>query len=174
MAKRHEVIAVRSLTGSDLGLFAAHRSSATSKQRALNINSQIAVRLLSAASFRSGGSVFDCFCTFGDLEDRSSRSLGKVHKNWRLGGNKFEGKAFGVIDSLDFALIRSMEANDGSLPLSMTFVSRATQPRMHARIVALVSRRLRQSMAIYDDSEEEFRFLASLCPLALQSKKPAI
>ncbi|HWA91172.1 MAG TPA: hypothetical protein VG889_14130 [Rhizomicrobium sp.] len=175
MAKRHrEIIAVRSLTGSDLGLFAAHRSSARSKQRAININSSVAARLLSPAVFRSGGSVFDCFCTFGDVEDRSTRHLGKVHKNWRLGGNKFEGAAFGAIDNLDFALIRSMEANDGKLPLSVTFICRATRSPMHARLVSIASRRLRQSMAVYDDDEEEFRFLASLCPVALLPKNPPL
>jgi len=170
--RRREIVVVRSLTGSDLGLFAAHRSSATSKQRAININSAAAARLLSPSVFRSGGTSFDCFCTFGDMEERSKRHLGKVHKNWRLGGNKFEGAAFNVIDSIDFALLRSIEANDGSLPLSLTFVARATRPPMHARLVSIVSRRLKQSMAVYDDGEEEFRFLASLCPVALPAKKP--
>jgi hypothetical protein len=168
--RRKEIIAVRSLTGSDLGLFAAHRSAATSKQRAININSVVASRLLSPTAFRSGARILDCFCTFRDLEDRSRRHLGKSQKNWRLGGNKLEGKDFAILDNLDFCLLRSMEANDGTLPVSMTFISRAAKPAMHARIVSLVEPRLKQSMTVYQDDEKEFRMLASLCPLAAASE----
>lgn len=168
--RRQEIIIVRSLTGSDLGIFAAHRDFATSKQRAININSQVASRLLSPAAFRSGGSILDCFCTFRDLEERSERHLGKVHKNWRLGGNKLEGDDFAVLDSVDFALIRSKEANDGSFPVSITFISRIARPAMHARLASMVKPRLKQSMAVYDEGDREFRILASLCPLAPASE----
>ncbi|MGE3476437.1 MAG: hypothetical protein AB7H70_11585 [Rhodospirillaceae bacterium] len=167
MTKRQrEMIVVRSLKESDLGIFAAHRSSATSKQRAININADIAAKLLSASLFRAKGTSLECFCTFRDAENISRRDLSKVHKNWRLGGNKLEGKEFAIIDSLDFALIRSMEANSGSYPISMTFIARGTRPVMHSRIAALVASRLKQSMAVYTESEQEFRFLASLCPIA--------
>lgn len=167
MAKRQrEIIVVRSLTGSDLGIFAAHRDSATSKQRAININSQVAARLLSASAFKSGGVTINCFCTFRDREDISRRHLGKVHKNWRLGGNKLEGKEFAIIDNLDFALIRSLEANNGSAPVSMAFIARGTRAAMHSRISSLVRPRLKQSMAVYGEDDKEFRMLASLCPVA--------
>ncbi|MEY9419409.1 hypothetical protein ABIF69_005851 [Bradyrhizobium japonicum] len=167
MAKRQrEIIAVRSLTGSDLGIFAAHRDAATSKQRAININTRVAARLISASAFKSGGLMLDCFCTFRDTEDRSSRHLGKVHKNWRLGGNKLEGKEFAVIDNLDFVLIRSFEANNGSAPVSIAFVSRSNQPAMHSRIAKMIASRLKQSMAVFEEGDEEFRMLSSLCPLA--------
>lgn len=167
MAKRRrEIIVVRSLTGSDLGIFAAHRESATSKQRAININSGVAMKLLSTAVFRAGGITLDCFCTFRDLEDFSKRHLGKVHKNWRLGGNKLEGDDYSVIDNLDFALIRSIAANNGSFPIAMTFVARGTRPAMHSRVAALVASRLRHSMAVYEEGDRGFRMLASLCPVA--------
>lgn len=167
MAKRQrEIIVVRSLTGSDLGIFAAHRETVSSKQRAININSQVAEKLLSASIFKSGGTTVNCFCTFRDREDISRRHLGKVHKNWRLGGNKLEGKEFSVIDNLDFVLIRSLEANNGSAPIAMTFIARATRAAMHSRVVALVASRLKQSMAMYNENDREFRMLASLCPVA--------
>lgn len=167
MAKRRkEIIAVRSLQGSDLGLFAAHRDAATSKQRAIQINSAVAARILSAAKYRSRGCMFDCFCTFRDTEDRSSRPLNKSQKNWRLGGTKLEGKEFGIIDNLDFVLIRSAEFNDGTLPVSMTFIARAARPKMHARISSMVTPRLKHNMAVYAEGDEEFLMLASLCPLA--------
>jgi hypothetical protein len=166
MAKRQrEIIAVRSLTGSDLGIFAAHRNSATSKQHAININTSVAARLISASAFRSGGLMLDCFCTFRDTEDRSSRHLGKVHKNWRLGGSKLESKEFAVIDNLDFVIIRSFEAN-GSLPVSVAFVSRSNRQAMHSRIAKMVAPRLKQSMAVYEERDKEFRMLSSLYPLA--------
>jgi hypothetical protein len=164
--RRREIIVVRSLTGSDLGLFAAHRSSAKSKQRAININSEVAARLLSPAKCRSKVCLLDCFYTFGDTEIRSQRTLVKSQKNWRLGGKKLEDKKFGVIDTLDFALIRSAESNDGSQPVSVTFIAPATRPKMHARLVALVEPRLKYSMAVYEEAHEAFRMLASLCPLA--------
>lgn len=170
MAKRQrEIIVVRSLTGSDLGIFAAHRDAATSKQRAININSQVAAKLLSASIFRSGGTTLECFCTFRDVEDISRRYLGKVHKNWRLGGTKLEGKDFAAIDNLDFALIRSLEGNSGSAPVSMTFIARGTRPAMHSRIASLVAPRLKNSMAVYGEGDKEFRMLASLCPVAPES-----
>ncbi len=161
-----EIIVVRSLTGSDLGIFAAHRSSAMSKQRAININGQVAAKLLSPALFRAKGTTLECFCSFRDSENISRRALSKVHKNWRLGGAKLEGKEFAVIDNLDFALIRSMEANSGSFPISLTFIARNTRPAMHSRVAALVASRLKQSMAVYTEGEEGFRMLASLCPIA--------
>jgi hypothetical protein len=164
--RRKEIIAVRSLQGSDLGLFAAHRSAATSNQRAIQINSIVAARILSAAKYRAKNCILDCFCTFRDSEDRSPRPLNKPQKNWRLGGTKLEGKEFGVIDSLDFVLIRSIELNDGTLPVSMTFIARAARPKMHARISAMVTPRLKQNMTVYGESDKEFLMLASLCPLA--------
>ena len=45
---QNEVIVVRSLTDSDLGLFAAHRPTTASKQRAININATIAQQLLAS------------------------------------------------------------------------------------------------------------------------------
>ncbi|MEO8558214.1 MAG: hypothetical protein ABI439_04070 [Rhodospirillales bacterium] len=44
-----------SVTGSALGIFVARRSSATSNQRAININGQVAAKLLSPSLFRSRG-----------------------------------------------------------------------------------------------------------------------
>ena len=164
--RRREIMVVRSLTGSDLGLFAAHRTSAKSKQRAININGEVAARVLSPAKYRSKRCLLDCFYTFGDTEIRSQRTLVKSQKNWRLGGKKLVYKEFGVIDTLDFALIRTAKSNDGSLPVSVTFIARATRPKMHARIVALVEPNLKHSMAVYEETHEAFRMLASLCPLA--------
>jgi hypothetical protein len=169
MAKRRkEIIAIRSLQGSDLGLFAACRETVVSKQRAIQINGAIAARILSAAKYRSRNCMLDCFCTFGGTEERSPRPLNKSQKNWRLGGKKLEGKEFGVIDSLDFVLIRSAESNDGSLPVSVTFIARAAQPKMHARISSIVTPRLKHNMTVYGESDKEFLLLASMCPLALQ------
>ena len=51
----NEVIIVRSLKDSDLGLFAVHRPTARSKQRAININSNLAEKLVSPEIFANGG-----------------------------------------------------------------------------------------------------------------------
>jgi len=162
--RRREVIALRSLQSSDLGIFAAHRSSASSKQRAININSRIAQVILSPSAFRKGGAMVDCICSFQGEQERSKRHFGKVHKNWRLGGNKIEGDAFVAIDSADFALIRSVSGNDGSTPICLTFVSRKTDRRGHASVAALVDRHLKQSMCVFSEDEQEFAELASYFP----------
>lgn len=159
-----EIIIVRALTDSDLGIFAAHRADATSKQRAININAQMAQRLISKDIFQNGGTYIDCICYFEDIESRSSRHFGKVHKNWRLGGDKIEGAIFGKIDSSDFALIRSPEGNDGSSPIVLTFISRSTDRVRHAAISALVTGRIKQSMLIVAEGEPDFSNLAGYCP----------
>jgi hypothetical protein len=151
-----EIVIVRSLQGSDLGIFAAHRASASSKQRAININSGIAARLLAPAVFESGGAVLDCICRIQEFEERSARHFGKIHKNWRLGGNKLEGQIFKDVDAVDFALIRSLEGNDGTAPISVTFISRALNPREHARLATLVAGQLKQSMTVIAESDPGF------------------
>lgn len=156
-----EIIAIRSLTDSDLGIFAAHRGSASSKQRAININAPVAERLLSQTIYTQAGTVFDCIVTFGEFQERSARTFSKVHKNWRLGGNKIEGLSFAQIDSADFMLLRSTEHNDGSAPLSITFISRRTDPALHAKISGIVAFRLRGSMAVYDENEVDYATLAT-------------
>lgn len=168
MTRPRELIVVRSLTSSDLGLFAAHRDSASSKQRAININSRIAQRLLDPAVFQAGGTVLDCVCTLGDFSERSARHFGKVHKNWRLGGNKLEGQIFGRVDSVDFALIRSVEGNDGSAPISLTFVARDIDPVAHANLASLVEGRIAQSMVLFAEGENGFAHTAPLVPVPPQ------
>lgn len=176
MAKRrNEIVVVRSLKESDLGVFAAHRAATTSKQRAININSQIAERLVSRAVLRKGGTLLDCICTAGEFTERSARHFGKIHKNWRLGGRKLEGQIFSRIDALDFVLIRSIEGNDGSAPVSVSFIARAIDPRAHADLGSLVTGRLQQSMTVFAESEPGFSEVAALCPAPpapLQSAPP--
>lgn len=161
MAAR-EIIVVRALTDSDLGLFAAHRAAARSKQRAININAPAAERILSKKLYKSGGTTMDCICMFSGTVSRAPRSFSKVHKNWRLGGNKIEGEVFANIDSRDFIIIHSGENNDGSLPISIAFVSRATDRDLHARFVSLVENRLDRSMVVIEQSDRDFVEISSI------------
>src|SRR5438445_9723244 len=135
---RKEIIIVRSLTESDLGLFAALRPVIASKQRAMNINATMANRLFSPEILGSGEAYLDCRIIFGEYTDDARRHFGRSHKNWRLGGNKIEGEEFACLDSRDFALIRSIEQNDGSSPLTILFISKTEQRLKHAAIVRLV------------------------------------
>jgi hypothetical protein len=159
-----QIIVVRSLTSSDLGIFAAHRAAATSKQRAININSPIAAAVLSPLLFETGGTVLDCICSFADYTSRDPRHFGKVGKNWRLGGKKIEGQTFAEIDSADFALLRTPVGNDGTYPVSLAFVARAVTPDAQARLSALVGARLKQSMAVVAADDPIFGEIAALCP----------
>lgn len=174
MAEVREVIVVRSLTDSDLGLLAAHRASATSKQRAININVGVARQILSPELFVAGGYAFDCICTFGELSVRQPRIIGKSGKNWRLGGKKLEGEAFAAIDSKDFVLMRTASGNDGTYPVSITFISRQTDRITHAGLAAIVERKLDQSMVVFDAGSEGFNALAPYCKSALQTSSAPI
>lgn len=169
-----EIILVRSLTTSDLGLFAAHRASASSKQRAININAPAAAQLLSKESYEHGGTLLDCIVSFGDLHERSPRTLGKVHKNWRLGGNKIEGLLFAQLDSRDFMLLRSQAGNDGTSPVSISFIARTTNPVLHARIVGLVAYRLTGSMTVYGEQDQDYAILADACEPPPRPTTPAV
>src|SRR5690606_13922560 len=91
------------------------------------------------------------------------RHFGKVGKNWRLGGKKIEGAAFASLDSADFALIRSPEHNDGSAPITVTFVSRKTDRITHAGLAAIVGRVMKDSMALYDSGTDGFTDLIPYC-----------
>ncbi len=165
-----ELIVVRSLTESDLGLFAAHRASARSKQRAININAGVARRILSPDLFDKGGGHLDCTCVFGENLIRSPRHFGKIHKNWRLGGTKIEGEAFALLDCKDFVLIRTVAGNDGSSPVTITFISRATDRVIHAGLVAIVETSLNQSMAVYSSASSGFNDLARYCPNSVEAE----
>ncbi|MBS4018932.1 MAG: hypothetical protein KGZ68_11925, partial [Dechloromonas sp.] len=150
MAAGSEVIVVRSLKDSDLGLFAVHRAAIRSKQRAININAQIAAKLVAPSIFAAEGADFDCVCVFGETVVLGKRHFGKAGKNWRIGGKKIEGDTFASLDSADFALIRSPEHNDGSAPITITFISRKKDRITHAGLAAIVGRVMKDSMALYD------------------------
>lgn len=158
-AESKEIIVVRSLTDSDLGLFAAHRSETPSKQRAININAGVARRLLSPEVFKEGGAVFECVVTFGAVSNREPRTFGKSGKNWRLGGKKIKGEEFAALDSKDFVLIRSLEGNDGSHPLAITFIARSQDRIAHAGLAAITERYLEQSMAVFESGSDGFTAL---------------
>jgi len=165
MPHRHrELIIVRSLTESDLGLFTAHRAAARSKQRAININADVARKLLSPALYDRGEANLNCICSFGDNIVREVRRFGKTHKNWRLGGVKIDGDSFGKLDSKDFLLIRSVAGNDGTHPVTIRFVSRHTNRVLHAGLAAIVEKKLTGSMAIFEEGSEGFDSIAPQCP----------
>lgn len=161
---RKEVIIVRSLTESDLGLFAALRPTIASKQRAMNINSPIAHELFSSTILDRGEAYLDCRVIYGDTAITSTRHFGKIHKNWRLGGNMIEGLEFASLDSRDFALIRSFEQNNGDSPLIILFISKTEQRLKHAAIARLVEPTMDSSMAVFREGTTGFRELAVLFP----------
>ena len=163
-AKKSEIVIVRSLTESDLGLFSAHRKSETSRQRAININSPAASMLLSKELYESGGGELDCICKFEDQEIREHRFVGKPGKNWRLGGKKIEGQAFAQLDCKDFMLIRSVAENDGTEPVMITFASRGSDRVVHAGIAAIVRDLMKQSMAVIKEDDPDFKAIAAYCP----------
>lgn len=162
--RRREIIVVRSLAESDLGLFKAHRKATTSKQRAIALTTPVAKQLLSPDLYGGGGSEMDCICVFGAISNREPRLVGKVGKNWRLGGHQLVGQEFADLDSRDFMLLRSIEHNDATSPVMFTFVGRRAQGVMHAGVVAIVKDSLHQSVVAYDERSPAFPQLAALFP----------
>lgn len=165
MSESHpEIIIVRSLADSDLGLFAAHRSTVRSKQRAININAAVARKLLAPSLYEKGEAALDCICVFEDIEVREQRRFGKRHKNWRLGGKQIKGKAFARLDSKDFILIRSASGNDGTHPVTIRFISRDTNRVVHAGLVQIVGKKLTGSTVVLEQHEKDFDSIAEHCP----------
>ena len=161
---RTEVILVRSLADSDLGLFSSHRASATSKQRAIALTSPAARTLLSPRLHAARGGEFDLICVYGTAATREPRHIGKVGKNWRLGGRKLAGSEFAFLDSRDFALVRSVRGNDGDAPMMMTFVGRQRERLVHAGIVAMIGERLRDGVAVVAEGVDAFDALVAAFP----------
>ena len=159
-----ELIVVRSLTESDLGLFAEHRPATRSKQRAININSGVAKRMLSSDLFEKGGGQIECICIFDNIRIQEFRHFGKIKKNWRLGGNMIRGKQFAHLGPKDFVLIRTVSGNDGTSPITLTFISRKTNRVVHAGLAAIVEKTLSQSMAVYTEGKLGFDDLVPYCP----------
>ena len=159
-----ELIIVRSLTDSDLGLFTAHRAVLLSKQRALNINAIFARRLLSPEIYAEKGAKMPCCVLFGNTELTSERHFGKVGKNWRLGGDKIDGNEFASLDSKDFALIRSVANNDGSGLITILFLSKIRERQKHADVVRLVEPVMKKSMELFMAGSAGFQELAALFP----------
>lgn len=159
-----EIIVIRSLTDSDLGIFATHRSHATSKQRAVNINVPIARRIVASHLFEVEETHLDCISSFKEHHHRERRSFKKVHKNWRLGGKKIEGTCFGQLDSKDFMLLRTVEYNDGEHPVYIKFIGKNSDPVVHAGIAAILEKKLSRSMAVIAQNDDNFEEMAKYCP----------
>lgn len=159
-----EIIIVRSLTDSDMGLFAAHRKATTSKQRAIALTAVAAEQLLHPSIIETKGADFDCICLFGGVTNRESRIINKGGKNWRLGGHQLAGNVFADLDAKDFALIRSVRHNDGTSPILLTFVGRRSHRFVQAGLAVTFENQLRQSVATFQDDSAEFKTLAELFP----------
>jgi hypothetical protein len=159
-----EIIVVRSLAESDLGLFKAHRSSATSKQRAIAMTTPAAREMLSPALYSAKGMRMDVICVYAGYGARELRHLGKVGKNWRLGGRKIEAGACGLLDSRDFVLLRSVGHNDGGRPIVMTFVGRQRERLLHAGVVASLEADFRDGVAVVRQGTDNFDALAVAFP----------
>lgn len=165
MSRREQIIVVRSLAESDLGIFSMHRLSATSKQRAIALTTPVARRLLSERLFIAGGDDFECICVYGGYGEREFRNIGKVGKNWRLGGRKITGNACAFLDSKDFVLLRSVAGNDGDHPILMTFIGRQRERLLHAGIVASLADTFQNSVVVATAGSEAFKALSAAFPL---------
>ena len=159
-----EIIIVRSLAESDLGLFSSHRTYATSKQRAIALTSPAAKMLLSPRLHADRSAEFDVICVYGAAATREPRHLGKVGKNWRLGGRKLVGSEFAFLDSRDFMLLRSVSNNGSDKPMMMTFIGRQRERLLHAGIVASIGDQLRDGVAVVHKSRDAFDALAAAFP----------
>jgi hypothetical protein len=156
MAKRRkEIVAIRSLQASNPGIFPAHRAAATSKQPAIQINGEVARVFFLPRNIVPGTA---CLTATPRSGIRRNGLLAHSTNPRRTGGSRARSLRveFGVIDSLYFVLFRSVELDAGSLPVSMTFITRAARPNMHARISSMVAARLKHNMAMYGEATKNF------------------
>lgn len=159
-----EIIIVRALTDSDMGLFRAHRKETRSRQRAIALTTPAAERLLHSSVIAAGGGEFDCICLFGGAMNREFRRISKPDKNWRLGGQQLDHPDFRNLDSRDFALLRSAPHNDGRSPILLTFVGRRAQRILQAGLASTLENKLLHNVAIIEADDDEFEALADLFP----------
>lgn len=159
-----ELIVVRSLADSDMGLFATHRKETASRQRAIALTTLAAKRLLHPEVLRDKGRDFDCICLFGPVMNREIRRINKGGKNWRLGGSQLDHDVFRDLDSKDFALIRSVPLNDGSSPILLTFVGRRSHRLLQAGLASGLDGELQHNAAIFEQGSDWFGPLADLFP----------
>jgi hypothetical protein len=128
------------------------------------LTSVAAEQLLHPSVLRAKAVEFDCICLYGQVINRELRLINKAGKNWRLGGRQLPGEEFERLDSKDFALIRSVQHNDGSNPVLLTFVGRRSQRLVQAGLAATLAESLRQSVAVFGEDSDEFASLAELFP----------
>lgn len=155
-----ELVCIRKLTSSDLGWFAIHRPTTASKQRAININADIAERLLSARAYLANGVELRCRCLYPGGEHSETRPLWKVGKNWRLGGPKLEGASFRNVREGDILLLKSPIHNDGDEEVAFTFVSATSDPELHRWLVQREPSLESESMAAVASGSDVFKLLA--------------
>jgi hypothetical protein len=123
-----------------------------------------AKELLAPALYAANGMRMDVICVYASYGARELRHIGKVGKNWRLGGRKIETGAFGLLDSKDFVLLRSVGGNDGTRPVVMTFVGRQRERLLHAGIVASLEKKFRNGVAVVRQGADDFEALAMVFP----------
>lgn len=156
-----EIICIRRLTRSDLGWFAAHRGTATSKQRAVNINAEIAEQLIDKSGWKSLRVELPCRCIYPGAKHTQNRRLWKVGKNWRFGGPKLEGTVFRDLREGDFFILRSALRNSGRTPVTLTFASAITDPALHRWLITHTSASLHDNMMVSVSGSSDFHTLAT-------------
>jgi hypothetical protein len=172
-----EIICIRRLTRSDLGWFAVNRSVLASKQRAVNINANVAQLLVSPEAWDAGGVDVACRCIWPGAVHEQKRSLWKVGKNWRFGGPKLQGAIFRNVKQGDFFVLRSPAGNNGTAPMTLTFVAAATDPDTHALVNSRWGGQLSASMLVASSDSADFNMLAETlfpppAPLAVAAAPP--
>jgi hypothetical protein len=160
VASGQELICIRKLTSSDLGWFAVHRPTTASKQRAININADVAQRLLSPSAYLAGGVELTCRCLYPGGEHSGVRPLWKVGKNWRLGGAKLEGEAFRSVRAGDFFILKSPIHNDGNTQIAFTFLTTTGGLDLHDWLMQREPSLKAESMAVVASGGEVFNLLA--------------
>lgn len=156
-----EIICIRRLTSSDLGWFAVHRSTAASKQRAININADIAEQLVDAAAWQALGVEIPCKCVYPGAEHTLNRRLWKVGKNWRFGGPKLDGAVFRKVKEGDFFILRSPLKNSGAGPVTLTFASAIADPELHDWLSSRTTASLQDNMLATVSGRSDFSVLTA-------------
>lgn len=161
-ARDRRVIVVRELATSDLGWFAAKRPFIKSKQRAININARVMELLVGPTE---EGFLVTATCTHPRARHTEERALGRVHKNWRLGGRQVVGDVFAQVAEGDLFVASVTLKHGRPTAILWTVVMGEAEPAAFARTARVVRQITADRMAVLEEGSEGFAALSAVLTL---------
>lgn len=172
MKDETEAIIIRELTASDLGWFAAlrDRGMVASKQRAINFNATVVSAVLPSKALKNGIVTVKATCVRQGAEATETRTLKKVHKNWRLGGHKVPGEVFVNLRPGDLFICRLVIGSEPPYEMQWSVIIKALDPDLWDSLSQDLKFHLSDRMALFNGKSN---LLALFNALLISAVTPA-